>query len=66
MKKVDSVWLEKSGDCVLVDVGSRAEIYWRELGYKEHGHEELVVLEELIAEKPVKKTRARKASEPKV
>lgn len=57
-----AVWLEKGGDRVLVDLGSRAEGYWRGIGYAEVG---LVVEtslpdQPLAAEKTVKKVRDKK------
>lgn len=56
-----SVWLENSGDRVLVDVGSKAEQHWRAEGYAEPG---LVVdAVSVIEDKAVKKTRGRKSVE---
>jgi hypothetical protein len=57
-----SVWLEKDGDLVFVDVGSRAETYWRGLGYVEAGLavETSLPDEPLSVEKPAKKARVKK------
>lgn len=57
----NSVWLELSGDRVLVDVGSAAEGHWRGLGYCEHGAS--LPDEPAVAEKPVRKVRAKKVTE---
>ena len=55
-----TVWLESGGDRVLVDVGSVAEGYWRELGYGEHVAS---MPGEPVAEKPARKARVKKVVE---
>ena len=57
----NAVWLESGGDRVLVDVGSVADGYWRGLGYCEPGA--YISVETVVAEKPVKKVRAKKIAE---
>ena len=59
-----SVWLEKGGDRVLVDVGSRAEGHWRGMGYAEPGLaiETSLPDEPLVVVSPVKKARAKKVA----
>lgn len=57
----NTVWLELSGDRVLVDVASSAEGYWRGMGYVEPGA--YLPDEALVAEKPVRKVRAKKITE---
>lgn len=57
----NSVWLEKSGDRVLVDVGSAAESHWRGLGYGEPGA--FAPDQPVVADKPVRKARIKKATE---
>lgn len=57
----NSVWLEKSGDRVLVDVGSQAEGHWRGLGYLPAG--ESLPDQPVVADKPVRKARVKKATE---
>lgn len=63
MSKV-SVWLELCGDRVFVDVGSRAEVYWRGMGYAEPGlaAETSLPDEPLVVVSPVKKARAKKVA----
>ena len=58
----NSVWLEKAGDRVLVDVGSAADGYWRGLGYGEPGTS-LADQPEAPVEKPMRKVRAKKIAE---
>lgn len=58
----NSVWLENGVDRVLVDVGSAAEGYWRDLGYLAVG-ESLPGQPEAPVEKPVRKPRTKKAAE---
>lgn len=57
-----AVWLEQGGDRVFVDVGSRAEGYWRGLGYGEPGLavETSLPDEPLSVERPAKKIRVKK------
>lgn len=57
----NSVWLELSGDRVLVDVGSAADGHWRGLGYGEPGAS--LPDEPVAVEKPARKVRAKKAVE---
>ena len=57
----NSVWLEKAGDRVLVEVGSAADGYWRGLGYGEPVAS--LPDEPAVIEKPVKKVRVKKVVE---
>lgn len=57
----NAVWLELTGDRVLVDVGSAADGYWRGLGYVEPGAS--LPDEPVAAEKPARKPRTKKSVE---
>lgn len=57
----NAVWLELTGDRVLVDVGSAADGYWRGLGYVEPGAS--LSDEPVAIEKPARRSRTKKSAE---